>query len=132
MEKWNNNFCLRNGALILLVATMVGCAIPFSGGYGEKGLSRQEFARYVEDVFRAQNKMTSEVMMLLASEDGINSHEDLLQAERQMHEVCAPLNEYAARDIEGRSIGLVLRRNVEKSVSDCEQAALRVKALLQK
>lgn len=106
--------------------------MPFSGGYGANGLSREDFARYVEDVFRLQNKMTSEVMMLLETDESGSRHDELLQAEREMHEACAPLNEYADRDIEGQSIGLFLRRRVEKSAVDCEQSAFRVEALLLK
>lgn len=104
--------------------------MPFSGRYGANGLSREEFARYVEDVFRLQNRMTSEVMMLLDTDELDGGHEDLLRAEREMHEVCASLNEYAERDIEGQSIGLFLRRRVEKSAVDCEKSAFRVEALL--
>jgi len=133
MKKWNKNFCcLRNVILILLAMIMTGCASPFSAGYGAHGLSRDEFARYVEEVFRFQNRMTSEVMMLLPTDESGSSHDDLLLAERQMHEVCASLNEYAVRESEGQRIGLFLSRNLEKSAVDCEQAALRVQALLLK
>jgi len=72
------------------------------------------------------------VMMLLETDEAGSSHDDLLRAERQMHEVCASLNEYADRDSEGQSIGLFLRRDVEKSAVECEQAAFRVEALLLK
>jgi len=133
MKKWNKNFCcFRNGILILLAMIMTGCASPFSVGYGAHRQSRDEFARYVEDVFRLQNRMTSEVMMLLETDDTGTNHDDLVQAERQMHEVCGALNEYADRDGEGQSIGLFLGRDVEKSAVNCEQAALRVEALLEK
>ncbi len=133
MKKWNkNSCCLGNGILILLAMIMAGCASPFSVGYGAHRQSRDEFARYVEDVFRLQNRMTSEVMMLLPADEAGSSHDDLLRAEHQMHEVCASLNEYAVRESEGQSIGLFLSRNLEKSAADCEQAALRVQALLLK
>ncbi len=133
MKKWHKNCCcLRNVILILLVIIMTGCASPFSVGYGAHGQSRDEFARYVEDVFRLQNRMTSEVMMLLPTDESGSSHDDLLLAERQMHEVCTSLNEYAVREIEGQRIGLFLSRNIEKSAVGCEQAALRVQALLLK
>ena len=71
-------------------------------------------------------------MMLLETGETVSSPDDLLRAERKMHEVCASLNEYADRDIEGQSIGFFLQRNVEKSAVDCEQAALQVEALLRK
>jgi len=132
MKKRNKIFCsLRTVFPILLAALVAGCALPF-GGYGANGLSREAFTHYVEDVFRLQNRMTSAVMMLLETDEAGSSHDDLLRAERQMHEVCASLNEYADRDSEGQSIGLFLRRDVEKSAVECEQAAFRVEALLLK
>ena len=112
-----------------IMVTLSGCALPFFGGYGEQGMSREEFTRYVEVVFRLQNSITSEVMILLESDDP-QKHEGLLQAEQQMQEACRPLNEYASRDIDGLSIGLFLRRRVEKSAIDCERAAQEVKSLL--
>ncbi len=48
-----------------------------------------------------------------------------------MQESCAPLNEYASRDIDGMNIGIFLRQRVEKSADDCEKAALKVKAQLE-
>ena len=133
MKKRNKIFCPLCNVLPILLATIVsGCSMPFSGGYGANGLSREAFSRYVEDVFRLQNRMTSEVMMLLETGDPASSPDDLLRAERQMHEVCASLNEYADRDIEGQNIGFFLQRKVEKSAVECEQAAFRVETLLRK
>jgi hypothetical protein len=54
----------------------------------------------------------------------------LLEAEQHMREACAPLNEYASRESDDLNIGLLLRRRVEKSAIDCEQAALKVKSML--
>ncbi len=115
---------------VLVIATLIsGCAVPFFGGYGANGQSREEFERHVEEIFRLQNQMTSEVMMLLEN-DEIKKPEALLQAEQHMQRVCADLNEYASRDIDGLSIGLFLSRRVEKSAIDCEHAALAIKPLL--
>lgn len=110
------------------VALLSGCSVPF-GGYGANGQSREEFAYHVEEVFRLQNQMTSEVMMLLENNDE-QKPEALMQAEQHMQQVCADLNEYVSRDIDGLSSGLFLRRRVEKSAIDCEQAALAIKLLL--
>ncbi len=108
---------------------MAGCAVPFWGGYGANGQSREAFAQHVEEVFRLQNQMTSEVMMLLEN-DQAKQPIILQQAEQHMQQVCSDLNEYASRDIDGLSIGLFLRRRVEKSAIACEQAALAIKPLL--
>jgi len=114
--------------MIAVAAILSGCATPF-GGYGANGQSRDEFAQHVEEVFRLQNRMTSEVMMLLESEE-IQNPEVLLRAEQQMQKICSSLNEYVSRDIDGLNIGFLLQRRVEKSAIDCEQAAREVESLL--
>ena len=131
MTKWNTNLVNFPGLMLMFITLMLsGCATPFLGGYGENGQSREDFTRYVEGVFRLQNNMTSEIMALLETDD-VNNHDDLLEAEQHMQEACGPLNEYASRDSDGLSIGLFLRRRVEKSAMDCEQAAQKVKSLLE-
>lgn len=118
------------GLMLMTIALFLsGCTAAFWGGYGTKGQSREEFTRYVEEVFRLQNGMTSEIMALLENDDAKN-YVALLQAEQHMQEKCAPLNEYASRDIDGLNISFFLRRRVEKSAIDCEQAAQKVKSLL--
>lgn len=120
---------LRSLATFAAASLISGCSIPFLGGYGPNGQSREEFERHVEEVFRLQNQMTSEVMMLLENDEN-KKYQTLLQAEQHMQQVCADLNEYASRDIDGLSIGFFLSRRVEKSAIDCEQAALAIKPLL--
>jgi hypothetical protein len=120
---------LRSLAAFATASLISGCAIPFFGGYGPNGQSREEFERHVEEVFLLQNQMTSEVMMLLENDETMK-YQALLQAEQHMQQICADLNEYASRDIDGLSIGLFLSRRVEKSAIDCEQAALAIKPLL--
>lgn len=116
-------------ALAIACGLVSACAMPFLGGYGPNHQSREEFTHYAEGVFRLQNQMASEVMMLI--NDGSPRSNDLLQAEQTMQKVCADLNEYVSRDIDGLSSGFFLSRRVEKSIIDCEQAALAVKQLLQ-
>ena len=113
-------------AAMMLTSFLAGCSIPFGGGYGENGQTKEEFARYVESVFKFQNQMTSKVMMLLETGDDLSNYEEILLAEQHMHEICKPLNEYAARENDGLSIGLLLRRRVEKSAVACDKAAHRV------
>ncbi len=119
----------RSLVLFAIVSLISGCAIPFFGGYGANGQSREAFEHRVEEIFRLQNRMTSEVMMLLETEEA-RKYQALMQAEQHMQQTCADLNKYVSRDMDGLSIGLFLRRRVEKSALDCEQAALVLKALL--
>ena len=111
---------------MMLTLFLSGCSFPFGGGYGENGQTKEEFARYVESVFKFQNQMTSKVMMLLEGGDDLSNYEEILLAEQHMHEICKPLNDYAARENDGLSVGLLLRRRVEKSAVACDKAAHRV------
>ena len=130
MTEWNTNWVNFPGLILMFISLMLsGCTTPFWGGYGAKGQSREEFTRYVEGVFRLQNSMTSEIMALQET-DGAKNHDALLQAEQDMQEACAPLNEYVSRDIDGLNISFLLHRQVEKSAVDCEQAAQKVQSLL--
>ncbi|MDD5460829.1 MAG: hypothetical protein PHG00_04230 [Methylococcales bacterium] len=92
-------------------------------------MSREEFTRYVESVFRLQNSITSEIMLLAGGDEG-KKNEALLQAEQHMQEACEPLNEYVSRESDGLSVGLFLRRRVEKSAIDCERKAQEVRSIL--
>ena len=125
MTKWIKSRVNFPGLMLMFITLMLsGCATSFLGGYGANGLTKEEFTRYVEGVFRLQNSLTSEIMALPETDDA------LLEAEQHMREACAPLNEYASRESEDLNIGLFLRRRVEKSANNCEQAALKVKSLL--
>jgi hypothetical protein len=99
------------------------------GSYGANGQSREEFEHYVEEVFRLQNSLTSEVMMLQES-DELSDSERVLQAEQQMRQQCDSLNEYVARDADGQDSGFILRQRVEKTAGDCERAAQALELLL--
>ncbi|TAK65088.1 hypothetical protein [Methylobacter sp.] len=130
MTDCNKGLVILRSLTTLAIASLIsGCAVPFFGGYGANNQSREEFAHHVEEVFRLQNRMTSEVMMLLENNE-VERPDALMQAEQHMQQVCADLNEYASRDIDGLSIGLFLSRRVEQSAIDCEQAAQAIKPLL--
>jgi hypothetical protein len=115
--------------ILMLISLLAGCVWPGVGNLSGTGLSKEEFARYVEEVFRFQNRMTSEVMMLTATDEGGDSP-GLLKSEQRMQQVCAPLNEYVSRDIDGLGNGLSLQRQVVKSAFDCDRAAHEVERLL--
>ncbi|MGD7036661.1 hypothetical protein [Methylotuvimicrobium buryatense] len=116
--------------VMILVIALSGCAKPFWGGYGGTGLSREAFEAYVEQVFRFQNRLTNEVMLLSLRSDDLNQYNDIFLAEHEMHEICRPLNEYATKSMDDQNAGLLLMRRVERSVVPCEQAAQYVDLLL--
>ena len=117
--------------LMGLLLLLSGCSTPLLGRYGAKGLTKEAFTHYVEEVFRLQNSMTSELMALQESDD-VNNREALLKAELAMQEACAPLNEYVSRESDGGNAGISLGQQIEKTAADCEQAAQQVKQQLNK
>jgi hypothetical protein len=118
--------------LFFMVPVLSGCAMPFWTGYGSEGRSKEEFAQYVEDVFRLQNNVTSQIMILLENGDIKSQQQPILKAEQHMQELCSPINEYASRERDGLNRGLLLRRRVEKSAEDCDKAAQEVELLLKR
>ncbi|MGR8940239.1 MAG: hypothetical protein ACU83V_05590 [Gammaproteobacteria bacterium] len=117
--------------LVLAAALLPGCAIPYTGGIGDTGMNKEVFAHYVEEVFRFQNRMASEVMMLTTSDEGGNFGA-LLRSEQRMQDVCRPLNEFVSRDIDGLGTSLALQRKVVKTTMDCDHAAHEVETLLER
>lgn len=120
---------LQKIALLLTVLQLVGCSTPLLGHYGTEGRSREDFAKYVEEVFRLQNTITSQMMILMESGE-INLPQPLMSAEQRMHDQCSSINEYVSRDMDGQKIGILLRRNVAKSAESCGKAAHEVEGML--
>ncbi|MCX7101525.1 MAG: hypothetical protein NTX38_08540 [Methylobacter sp.] len=120
---------VRGFVFSVMTLLISGCSVPFFGGYGANHQSLEDFKSHVEEIFRLQNQMSSEVIMLVESGEE-NKHDALKLAEQKMQKTCADLNEYASRDIDGLSISFSLHRRVEKSAIDCENAALAIKPLL--
>jgi flagellar motor protein MotB len=128
MAKWNKNLVTRQSVIGLLMAvTLSGCSLPFM-----QGQTKEEFARYVESVFKLQNGMTSQIMALGDSDTKPRNFDALLQAEQDMQKRCEALNEYANRESEGESVGLALQTRVAQSAKDCEAAAKNVQTLLRR
>lgn len=133
MTTWNRNLVGFQGMIGLLMTVILsGCSLPFFGGYGENGQTREEFTRYVESVFKLQNSMTSEIMSLADSDDKPANMDALLRAEQSMQKKCEALNEYAALDSEGSSASLLLQNRVAQSAKECENAAKDLQTLLKK
>jgi len=133
MAKWNRSLMSFQGVIGLLMAMLLsGCSLPFFSGYGANGQTREEFTRYVENVFKLQNSMTSQMMALAENDEKPKNIDALLQAEQRMQKQCEALNEYATLDSEGSSASLLLQRRVEQSAKDCETAAKDLQTLLAK
>ncbi len=112
--------------ILIIVCLLSGCTSVLCGRYGEYGQTKAEFTQYVETVFKMQNSMTSEMMAITDA----NANADLVQADQKMQEVCAPLNEYAVREVDKLNIAISLLRRVEEAAVACEKAAQKVQTLL--
>jgi len=125
MIKKKSDFLSSSPLIILVIACLLsGCTNALSVRYGEYGQTKAEFTLYVEKVFKMQNNMTSEMMAIT------DANQALVQADQKMQELCAPLNEYAAREADKLTIDISLLRRVEKSAVACDNAAQKVQALL--
>lgn len=133
MKGAKNLLMSRFSVHIAVISVLLQGCVPFSTwGYGPDDQSREEFEHRVEAVFRLQNRMTSEVMVLQEGDVASKDQDAILQAEQVMQKNCSDLNEYASREIDGLNKSLLLQRRVESSVVDCENSAHKVEALLNK
>ncbi|NOT85016.1 MAG: hypothetical protein HOP02_09650 [Methylococcaceae bacterium] len=91
----------------------------------------QSFANYAEEVFRRQNHATSQVMMLSVDElDDKDALEELLSAEKSMHNACEDLNAYAESQNDANT-SLLLRARAAKSIEQCNLATKTLETLLE-
>lgn len=104
---------------------MAGCNSFLMGSYGDDHQTLAAFAQRVEGVFKFQNSMTNAVMLL----DNEPS-EAILVSEQAMHIACKPLDDYAAREIDGLSADFALQKRVEQTAVSCEKAAKQLQSLL--
>jgi len=96
-------------------------------------MTQQEFAAYVERVFRHHNMVYNTLITELALENPDYSdteNAELHQAEKKMLSVCAPLNEVVSAQAEGRRLDVAVYMKLTRSVPECEAATERVEGLI--
>lgn len=95
-------------------------------------ISHQSTVDYVESIFKKQNSLSAEIMML-ADEEGISADdlEELLEEETLMQEECGLLNEYALKEMNDEPISLFFKKKVRDSVEDCASSIEDVESLLE-
>ncbi len=86
---------------------------------------------YAEELFKKQNQVTYQVMMLLEDELSIADEDMLSLAELKMHDKCSLLNEMANYEMEGRKVSLYFKSQVKSSFKPCEQSLKEVELILQ-
>ncbi len=87
------------------------------------------FAKYAEAVFKHQNNLNSRLMLLNDSEVLVQ-HPDIEKAEQSMNEACHLLTLYAENEVEGKSMGLLFKRQVQSSIEECDRKINALDALL--
>jgi len=109
---------------LFIVITATGCATlpPAAQQYAS-------FSDYAEAVFRHQNQLISQIMMLEAQGSPLDD-EDLKDAEHAMFDACHLLNEYAEREADGDSISWLFKRRVQNSIAACDDSIREFEAVL--
>ena len=89
--------------------------------------TKDEFAVYVEEVFRYHNVVVNDLITATAFMD---EGAPLVRAEEPMADTCWPLNDAVSATIDGRELGFFRKMKLLEAVSACEQASQRVAELL--
>lgn len=118
--------------LFPLLLALSACFIVKPHGSDELVMSREEFGKYVERVFRYHNQVMNELIESEADRGELDHDEDaeLSAAEARMIELCRPLNEAVAAELTGESVGLVTELGLVESVPACENASHEVEDLM--
>lgn len=103
---------------------LTGCSL-FQDMWEQDAISE-----YGESVFRRQNLVTSQVMMLSESELSAQDSKKLQQAESKMQTDCKLLNEYATREMDKASIDLLFQKRVRDSIKGCDLSIQTMEATL--
>lgn len=115
---------------LLLAATVAcyGCATVTTADGQRLALASSEFARYVERVFREQNRIAD--ALAFALEGDAAGRADLMEAEQALLTACAGVNELATARRDGEGLGLKRSAANARGVPSCERAAQAAERLL--
>ncbi len=68
--------------------------------------------------------------MMLNENDLLADNPDIEAAEQAMNNACHLLNEYAEKELEGKSSGFLFKREVQASIEDCDRKIQTLETLL--
>lgn len=109
---------------------VAGCA-PVTTLDGERLPVRSEaFADYVEQVFREQNRVATELAFALEDSADPARLDALETAEDALFAACADLNAMAAARRDGRRMGAFRALAAARQAPECERAAAHARAAL--
>jgi hypothetical protein len=92
--------------------------------------SKERISVYAEALFKRQNILTQQLMLLSDEDMTLADEETVFQAELQMHDGCHLLNEYANREMEGKKMNVFFRRRVKNSFKACEEGVKNMESVL--
>lgn len=95
-------------------------------------LTQEEFAEYVEHVFRYHNQVMNSLIESSEERSRQDAAEaqELSAAEAKMIKICEPLNEVVSEALSGKAVGLQTEMELPEAVPACEEASHAVEELL--
>ncbi len=114
--------------LIVAACATVKESVPADGALPGSG---NNFRQRVEEVFRYQNQVASDLITYfdLSDDPALQPSDELLAAEDRMQESCRYLNRVVAMSIDGKEPGMGLKINLMKTLDSCDVAAHKVAGL---
>ena len=107
------------GALVCVACSSVHTKTPDGVPVS---MSEQEFAAYVEHVFRHHNNVVNESLFITPSALLGVGEDPVVNAEMKMHHACQPLNEVASLSATGQGSDFWLKMKLADAVPECEAA----------
>ena len=92
-------------------------------------MNEEQFAAYVEHVFRYHNSVVNESLFVIPGDLG-GGNDPVSNAEMKMHHACQPLNEVASSSAVGLSPDFWTRMKLADAVPECEAATRNLEKLL--
>ncbi len=120
--------------LVLIFFNLCGCTTSPTREITQKSEARanKQYKRYIENVFRRQNRAMSQIILLPVDELGVSVQQDLLNAEQSATSRCKVLNDIASLRSEGKKESMLQKLKVSRSIRDCENATLELEYLLER
>jgi hypothetical protein len=124
---------LRFVAIVAIVAGAAACAgsVTTAGGL-VLSVASTEFREYVEQVFRRQNEVATELAFALDERNGASDAAELAAAEERLLSECASLNRLATARRDRERLPLTARTAAARTAPLCETATAAAVALLER
>lgn len=118
-------YCFLRSLLAAMTLALLASACTVTSLDGRRMPVRSDdFANYVESVFRDQNDVANDLVLILdAADPGSIDYAALEDAEFDLFEACRGLNEIASSRRDGESIGGLKALRRARRAPDCERAA---------